>query len=85
MNIEEIYLPNNAVIIERIVKKVSTVLITEDIKTNKGIVVAACSNLRKFVGRTIVFRENFSEPIFIEGKDNLLFFRDFESSIYYAE
>ena len=85
MDFKNIYLPDKAVIVEREMKKVSSILITESEKTNKGIVIATCENLKDFIGAKVVFRENFSEPIEIEENKNLLFFRDFDVSIYYAE
>lgn len=82
----ELYLPEGAVLVERIQEETKSLMIAIDTpKPNKGTVVATCDSLKDFIGKTVVFRENFSEEINIEDKKNLLYFRDFNSSIYYAK
>ena len=52
-------------------------------KPNTGIITYTAPELNKYQGCRVVFRENFSENIKI-GETPLLYFRDFESSIYYV-
>jgi hypothetical protein len=52
-------------------------------KPNTGTIVFVSEELKNVLNRKVVFRENFSEPINI-GDEELLFFRDFNSSIYYT-
>ena len=86
MEFKEIYLPEGAVLVERIQEEFKGILITmNQPKSNKGTIVATCESLKDFIGKTVVFRESFSEEIDIEDKKGLLYFRDFNSSIYYAK
>lgn len=86
MEFNELYLPEGAVLVERMQEEFKGLIITMDkSKPNRGTIVAACDSLKEFIGKTVVFRENFSEEIDIEDKKGLLYFRDFNSSIYYAK
>lgn len=52
-------------------------------KPNTGIIVYTSEELNKYQGCKVVFRENFCEEVNINGVE-MLYFRDFESSIYYV-
>ena len=52
-------------------------------KPNTGIIVLASPGLQHYEGCSVMFRETHAEEIKIQEQD-LLFFRDFDSSIYYV-
>lgn len=86
--LSELYLPEGAILVERLQEeetKGTIILNVTPVKSNKGTIIATCKSLSDFIGKTVVFRENFSEEIEIEGYKNILYFRDFNSSIYYAK
>lgn len=52
-------------------------------KPNTGEIVYTAEELNKYQGCKVVFRTNFADKIMI-GAQEFLFFRDFNSSIYYV-
>lgn len=53
-------------------------------KPNFGTIAFTSEELNEYQGCEVVFRENFGEELEIEGTEHL-FFRDFDSSIYYIK
>jgi len=56
---------------------------TKPKKPNTGKIIFTSEELNKYQFYRVVFRESFAEEININGKP-YLFFRDFNSSIYYV-
>lgn len=54
-------------------------------KPNRGTIILTGPDLQSFKHSSVVFRENFYEIIDIDNEKELLYFRDFNSSIYYVE
>lgn len=79
-----IILPKGAFIVQRQeVEKKSAIIGIEEKKLNVGTIILTHEDLRVYEGLKVVFRESFSEEIEING-NKFLFFRDFDSSIYYV-
>lgn len=88
-----IVLPEKAFIVKRdeaqVVEPKTTsgiIMSQEDLKPklpNTGTIVFTSKELNKYQLCKVVFRENFSEEIEIDGQ-TLLYFRDFNSSIFYV-
>lgn len=54
-------------------------------KPNTGIIKYAGENFKQFIGWKVKFRDNYADPAEIDMYgESLLYFRDFESSIYYV-
>lgn len=69
-------------------KKTTIIMSLEEVdakpqKPNTGTICYTATELNRYQGCKVVFRENFCEEILINGVDHL-YFRDFESSIYYV-
>lgn len=84
-----IILPKGAVIVKQRVEKYQNTegIILKDVKSldkvfNDGKILFTAKELNHLQGKKVVFRENFSEPININGNE-FLYFRDLESSMYY--
>jgi hypothetical protein len=77
---------DEAVVVE---KKVGGIILdieehnTKPKKPNTGVIFFTAPELKKYQGCKVVFRENFGEDITI-GAAEYLYFRDFNSSIYYV-
>jgi hypothetical protein len=87
-----IILPKGAFIVERdkpiIKEKTALILSTEEIKPilpNTGTIIFTSEELNEFQLCKVVFRENFAEKIDVEEYKDLLYFRDFNSSIFYVK
>lgn len=79
-----IILPKGAFIVKRQeVEKKSAIIGVEEKKLNIGTIIFTHESLNEYQGLSVVFRENFSEEIEING-EKLLYFRDLDSSIYYV-
>lgn len=77
---------DEAVVVER--KATSIILSMEDLdvkpkKPNSGTIAYTSEELNKYQGCKVVFRDNFGEDIVIKGTE-MIYFRDFESSIFYV-
>ena len=88
----EIFLPPGAfTILQRIeeYKSASSLILDAtaqeelSVKHSEGTIVHASPEVEKYKGYKIFFRPGFGEPITI-GEQDLIYFRDFNSSIYYA-
>jgi hypothetical protein len=83
-----IVLPKGAFIVKQdeIQKKTSLILTMENLneKPNTGEIIFTSEELNEFQFCKVVFRENFSEKIDIGEYKDLLYFRDFNSSIFYV-
>jgi len=83
-----IVLPKGAFIVKQdeIQKKTSLILTMENLneKPNTGEIIFTSEELNEFQFCKVVFRENFSEKIDIGEHKDLLYFRDFNSSIFYV-
>lgn len=84
----EIILPKGAFIVKRDEPTESGSLIisvgpTE--KPNRGTIILTGPDLQSYKYSSVVFREIFSESIDIGEEKGLLYFRDFNSGIYYIE
>lgn len=84
-----IVLPKGAVIVKQRIKEFKNDfgLILDDAeslnqKFNDGEIIYTAPELKHLQLKKIVFRENYAEPINIDGAD-FLYFRDVESSMYY--
>jgi hypothetical protein len=54
-------------------------------KPNTGTIKYAGENAKQYIGGKVTFRANFADPMEIDMYgESLLYFRDFESSIYYV-
>lgn len=81
-------LPKGAFIVKRDEPKESESLIINlgpAEKPNKGTIILAGPDLQQYIYSTVVFRENYFELIDIGEEKGLLYFRDFNSSIYFIE
>ena len=79
-----IILPKGAFIVERKeVEKKSVIIGVEEKKLNVGTIVFTHEDLNIYQGCEVVFRESFGEEIEMLGH-KLLYFRDFDLSIYYV-
>lgn len=55
-------------------------------KPNTGVIKYAGENFKQFIGWKVKFRENYADPAEIDMYgESLLYFRDFELSIYYVK
>lgn len=87
-----IVLPKGAFVVKRDEAKVvenssGLILDREELKPklpNTGVIIFTSEELNEYQTCKVVFRENFSEKIDIEDHKDLLYFRDFNSSIYYV-
>ena len=77
-----IVLPIGAFIVKQDEAKKSLIERTDSKKPNTGIIVFTSVELNKYQLATVVFRENYGEKIIIDEQE-YLFFRDFNSSIFY--
>lgn len=58
------------------------ILGTAQEEPNSGIIICASEEVKQHKGKKIVYRKGFAEDIEIDGQE-LKFFRDLDSSIYY--
>lgn len=73
-----------AVILDKVEIKSSLILDDEVTTTDFGTVVLAGPDLQDKLEQKVRVRVNFGEEMFIRGI-KVLYFRDFESSIYYTD
>jgi hypothetical protein len=70
-------------------EKIAIILTMEDLKEkpkkpNTGVIIFTSEELNEFQLYRVVFRENFFEKIDVGEYKDLLYFRDFNSSIFYV-
>lgn len=65
-------------------EKKSSIIGVEVEKINRGTIMFTSEELNQYQGWVCVFREAFAETIKINGIE-VLYFRDFDSSIYYVK
>lgn len=65
-------------------EKKSSLIGVETKLKNIGEIIFTAPDVEHYKGMIVVFRENFCETIIVEEVE-YLYFRDFNSSIYYAE
>lgn len=82
-----IVLPKGAFIVQPDKKQEKTaggIILTEATQEepNSGIIICTSEEVKEHKGKRVVYRKNFAEDIEID-KQELKFFRDLDSSIYY--
>lgn len=77
-----IVLPKGAFVVEKDVEETQVYGVSKT--KNTGTIVFTSEELKQYQGCKVKFRESFSEEVDIEQLKKLLFFRDFDSSIFYV-
>jgi len=79
-----ITLPTGSFAVKRDQAKPTKLILGNSVeKPNTGVIVFASPELQQYEGCSVMFRESHAEETKIQEED-LLFFRDFDSSIFYV-